>query len=212
MLDLHRLRVLRSVVTSGSVAGAASNLGYTSSAVSQHLAALQRETGLVLLERSGRGVRPTAAGLALAQEADALLARLGEAETRVADLRSSRSSALTIAYFASVGAVWLPEVVAGLLEAVPHVRLSLRLVNEPPDDPGERADVQLVGRAQPFDGSDLAVGHRANLAGAGVGGLAVDQHHAAAALLQAAAVARAGAWGTARPPSSAGAPTTRGRS
>jgi DNA-binding transcriptional LysR family regulator len=159
MLDLHRLRVLRSVVTSGSVAGAASNLGYTSSAVSQHLAALQRETGLVLLERSGRGVRPTAAGLALAQEADALLARLGEAETRVADLRSSRSSSLTIAYFASVGAVWLPEVVAGLLEAVPHVRLSLRLVNEPPDDPGERADVQLLVARRDFNPGAGFVAH-----------------------------------------------------
>ena len=150
MLDLHRLRILRSVVASGSVAGAASTLGYTSSAVSQHLTALQRETGLVLLERSGRGVRPTPAGLALAQEADALLARLGEAETRVADLRSSRSSSLSIAYFASVGAVWLPEVVAGLLDAMPQVRLDLRLVNEPPDDPSQRADVQLLVAPRDF--------------------------------------------------------------
>jgi DNA-binding transcriptional LysR family regulator len=66
MLDVHRLRVFRAVVASGSVNAAATNLGYTASAVSQHVAALQRETGLALLARSGRGVEPTAVGLALA--------------------------------------------------------------------------------------------------------------------------------------------------
>ena len=160
MLDIQRLRVLRSVVASGSVAGAASSLGYTSSAVSQHLGALQRETGLVLLERSGRGIRPTTAGIALAEEADALLARLGEAETRVADLRSSRNSSLSIAYFASVGAAWLPRVVASLLEQLPRVRLDLRLVNEPPEDPAQRADVQLlVARRDLNPGAGFAVHH-----------------------------------------------------
>jgi DNA-binding transcriptional LysR family regulator len=59
MLDVHRLRIFRSVVASGSVAAAAANLGYTPSAVSQHVTALQRETGLTLLERAGRGVRPS---------------------------------------------------------------------------------------------------------------------------------------------------------
>lgn len=142
------------------MAGAAASLGYTSSAVSQHLTALQRETGLVLLERSGRGVRPTSAGLALAQEADDLLARLGQAETRVADLRAERNSSLSIAYFSSVGATWMPDVVAGLLEAVPHVRLDLRLVDEPPADPALRADVQLlVGRRDFSPGAGFVAHH-----------------------------------------------------
>ncbi|WP_157602895.1 helix-turn-helix domain-containing protein, partial [Promicromonospora kroppenstedtii] len=66
MLDVHRLRVFRSVVASGSIGAAAANLGYTPSAVSQHVSALQRETGLKLLARHGRGIRPTAAGRALA--------------------------------------------------------------------------------------------------------------------------------------------------
>ncbi|MEZ5192693.1 MAG: LysR family transcriptional regulator [Nocardioides sp.] len=48
MLDPTRLRVFRAVVATGSVAAAAGNLDYTPSAVSQHLQALQRETGLVL--------------------------------------------------------------------------------------------------------------------------------------------------------------------
>ena len=104
VLDIHRLRVFRSVVASGSVAGAADNLGYTPSAVSQHVTALARETGLTLFERAGRGLRPTAAGLVLAEQADAILARVAEAETVVADLRTGRTGSVSLAYFASVGA------------------------------------------------------------------------------------------------------------
>ncbi|CAM3502143.1 LysR family transcriptional regulator [Isoptericola cucumis] len=144
MLDVHRLRIFRSVVASGSVAAAAANLGYTPSAVSQHVSALQRETGLQLLARHGRGVRPTAAGQALADQADGLLARLGQVETFVADLRSGRSGSLAIAYFASVGAAWLPSVVSSLTAAYPGVRLDLELTEEIPTDPSRRADLQLA--------------------------------------------------------------------
>ncbi|MCA5892837.1 LysR family transcriptional regulator [Isoptericola sp. NEAU-Y5] len=143
MIDVHRLRIFRSVVASGSVAAAAANLGYTPSAVSQHVTALQRETGLQLLARHGRGVRPTAAGTALAAQADGLLARLGEVETFVADLRSGRSGSLSIAYFASVGAAWLPSVVSALTAGYPGVRLDLELTEEIPSDPARRADLQL---------------------------------------------------------------------
>jgi DNA-binding transcriptional LysR family regulator len=144
MLDVHRLRVFRSVVASGSVAAAATNLGYTPSAVSQHVSALQRETGLQLLARHGRGVRPTAAGKALAAQADGLLARLGEVETFVADLRSGRSGSLSVAYFASVGAAWLPSVVSALTVEFPGVRLDLELTEEIPTDASRRADLQLA--------------------------------------------------------------------
>ena len=57
MLDVHRLRVFRSVVASGSIQAAANNLGYTPSAVSQHVTALQRETGLALILAVGSGHR-----------------------------------------------------------------------------------------------------------------------------------------------------------
>lgn len=53
MLNVHRLAVLHAVVTTGSVTGAAAELNYTPSAVSQHIAALERETGASLLERIG---------------------------------------------------------------------------------------------------------------------------------------------------------------
>ena len=144
MLDTHRLRVFRSVVASGSVQGAATNLGYTPSAVSQHVTALQRETGLALFERAGRGLRATAAGLLLADQADAILARIGEAEMVVADLRAGRTGALSLSYFASVGGAWLPRVVSRLSGDFPGVRLDLALREWLPDDPADRSDVQIA--------------------------------------------------------------------
>ncbi|GAA3597929.1 LysR family transcriptional regulator [Kineosporia mesophila] len=160
MLDLHRLRVFRSVVASGSVQAAATNLGYTPSAVSQHITALQRETGLPLLERVGRGLRPTAAGLALAAEADDLLTRLGVTEALVADLRSGRTGSLSIAYFASAGALWLPPLVHRLSDEFPGLRIDLRLSDVPPDNPDERADLHLVVAQSTFTaGTGFAVHH-----------------------------------------------------
>jgi DNA-binding transcriptional LysR family regulator len=144
VLDTHRLRVFRSVVASGSVQAAAANLGFTPSAVSQHLTALQRETGLVLFERAGRGLRATAAGLLLAEQADAILDRLGEAEAVVTDLRAGRTGALSVSYFASVGAAWLPRVVRRLTREFPGVRLDLALREWLPDDPADRSDVEIA--------------------------------------------------------------------
>lgn len=144
MIDTHRLRIFRSVVASGSVQAAAANLGYTPSAVSQHITALRHETGLVLFERVGRGLRTTAAGLVLAEEADAILNRLGEAEAVVADLRAGRTGSLSLSYFASVGAVWLPQVVRRLCADFPGVRLDLTLREWLPDNPADRSDVQIA--------------------------------------------------------------------
>ncbi len=144
MLDVHRLRVFRSVVASGSIQAAATNLGYTPSAVSQHVSALQRETGLTLIGRAGRGITPTAAGRELATQIDGLLSRLGEVEATVGDLRAGRTGSLSIAYFASVGAAWLPAVVSALLSRYPDVRLDLSLREDVPTDPADRPDIQIA--------------------------------------------------------------------
>ena len=92
----------------------------------------------------GRGLRPTSAGLALADQADAILARLGEAETVVADLRAGRTGRVSIGYFASVGAAWLPRVVRRLSAEFPGVRLDLSLLEWLPDDPVARPDLQVA--------------------------------------------------------------------
>jgi len=169
MLDVHRLRVFRSVVATGSINAAASNLGYTPSAVSQHLAALQRQTGLALVARAGRGIQPTAAGLALAVEIDEVLHRLGGVESLVTDLRAGRHGSLSMAYFASVGSAWMPTVVRDLLRDYPKIRLTLTLRDDIPATQAERADVQLVvgptgpgGRGSGQDTLDPGPGARAH--------------------------------------------------
>ena len=56
MIDVRRLRVLREVAEHGTLAAAADVLHLTPSAVSQQLAALEREVGQPVVERNGRGV------------------------------------------------------------------------------------------------------------------------------------------------------------
>jgi len=73
-VELRDLRALATVVRSGSFTAAALELGYTQSAVSQQVAALEREVGQRLLER--RPVRPTPAGLRLAEHAGRILLRV----------------------------------------------------------------------------------------------------------------------------------------
>src|SRR3954467_14447066 len=83
MLDVRRMRVLREVAVRGSFSAAADALAYTQSAISQQIAALEREAGTTLVERNARGVRLTDAGRALVEHADAILARLSDAEAEL---------------------------------------------------------------------------------------------------------------------------------
>lgn len=141
------MQVLRAVVDSGSVTAAAARLGYTPSAVSQQIGALEKEAGTALLERVGRGVRPTAAGLLLTGYADAIGRQVAEAETALADLVAGRTGQLTVRYFATAGAALVAPAVARLRAEHPGVRLELKLTD--PEDPlpevkEGRADVALV--------------------------------------------------------------------
>ncbi|RZS38812.1 DNA-binding transcriptional LysR family regulator [Herbihabitans rhizosphaerae] len=147
MLDVRRLQVLRAVVSSGSISAAARNLGYTPSAISQQLSTLEREAGAAVLERVGRGVRPTPAGTLLAEHAEILGRQVAEAEAALTELKQSRGGRLSVRYFATAGASLVPPAVAALRRAQPDLHLDLKLVE--PDDPlplvasGE-ADVAIV--------------------------------------------------------------------
>ena len=84
MIDLRRLRLLRELEARGTMSAVAHALGFTPSAVSQQLARLERETGLTLLEKIGRGVRLTDAGRLLATHAERILAAVDAAEADLA--------------------------------------------------------------------------------------------------------------------------------
>jgi DNA-binding transcriptional LysR family regulator len=127
MLDVHRLRALHAVVTTGSVTDAAAQLGYTPSAVSQHVKALERETGTVLLEPAGRRVRPTAAGNLLAGHAQGILDLIAAAEAELAGLKAGELGILRLASFATAGAELVPPALAAVKAALPQLEISVRV-------------------------------------------------------------------------------------
>lgn len=129
MLELRRLQALHAVVDTGSVKDAAARLGYTPSAVSQHISALERETRTVLLEPAGRGVRPTAAGRLLAGHAASLLDRVAEAEAALAALNAGETGVLRLASFATAGAELIPPALARVRAALPSLEISLRVAD-----------------------------------------------------------------------------------
>src|ERR1700692_3726690 len=101
MLDLRRLRVLCEVARHGSFSAAAASLGYTQPAVSRQIATLEAETGAVLVRRVPQGAVLTDAGRLLVERAEAILARLDEAEAELHELLGMGSGRLRVASFAS---------------------------------------------------------------------------------------------------------------
>src|SRR6188472_1685030 len=125
MLDVRRMRVLREVAVQGSFSAAAEALSFTQSAVSQQIAALERETGTILVQRSARGVRLTEAGEALVRHADAVLCRLAEAEAELEAIAGLRGGRLRMAAFESAGATLMPHAVREFNQRHPDVELNL---------------------------------------------------------------------------------------
>jgi DNA-binding transcriptional LysR family regulator len=147
VLDLRRLRALQAVVETGSVTAAAEQIGYTASAVSQHVNALERETGTVLLERAGRGVRPTPAGRLLAEHARHLLDKAAEAEGALAALRAGEMGMLRVLSFASAGATLVPPALATVRKEMPQLEVEFQVAERDDSIPMVRkgeADLAVV--------------------------------------------------------------------
>jgi molybdate transport repressor ModE-like protein len=147
MLDVRRMRVLREVAALGSFSAAAEALNFTQSAVSQHVAALEREAGTQLIERRRGGARLTDAGRVLVKHADAILARIDSAEEELAALAGLRGGRLRLITFQSGGATLAPRAVAAFHARHPEVELSM--VEAEPDEACARlragdVDVALV--------------------------------------------------------------------
>jgi molybdate transport repressor ModE-like protein len=153
MLDVRRLRVLRAVARAGSFSGAAQELSFTQSAISQHVAALEREAGTSLVDRGARGVRLTDAGRALVAHADAIVARLDEAERELAAIAGLEGGELRLASFPSAGAALVPDAIALFDERYPDVDLSLAEAEPYDAIPGLKAgrfDLAVVFDYRPF--------------------------------------------------------------
>ncbi len=165
MLDVRRMKVLREVAAQGSFSAAATALSFTQSAVSQQVAALEREVGATLLERGPRGVKLTDAGRTLVSHTDAILCRIQDAEEDLAALAGLRGGRLRLASFQSAGATLVPRAVAGFHERHPQVDLSM--IEAEPEDAQERLHEGDIDLALVYDferlpgslGDDLDLTH-----------------------------------------------------
>jgi DNA-binding transcriptional LysR family regulator len=119
------LEVFREVARRGSLTGAAASLGYTQSAVSRHVSALEAETGVRLFDRLPRGVRLTEEGRCLLAHTEALLERRQAAHNDLEAIRSLDGGRLRVGAFDSADAMLVPRAIATFRAAHPKVALSL---------------------------------------------------------------------------------------
>ncbi|MGY3334018.1 DNA-binding transcriptional LysR family regulator [Streptomyces filamentosus] len=133
MLDVRRLRILQHLAAYGTVAATAEALHLTPPAVSQHLAALQKEAGTPVVEKHGRTLRLTAAGELLVAHAEIILAELAAAESGLAALQSGRRGIVRITAFASAARTLVAPLWQRLTDTGPAPELSLRLSVQEPD-------------------------------------------------------------------------------
>jgi DNA-binding transcriptional LysR family regulator len=125
VLDLRRLRLLYELHERGTIAAVADALRFTPSAVSQQLAVLEREAGVALLERAGRGVRLTDAALVLVRHAEALLDRAELAEAELAAAAGTVAGRGRIAAFQSVALRLAAPAMRALAREAPGLRCEL---------------------------------------------------------------------------------------
>ena len=125
MLELRRLRLLHELHDRGTIAAVADALQFTPSAVSQQLAMLEREAGVPLLERAGRGVRLTDAALVLVDHAEALLERAAAAEADLAAAAGTVAGRGRIAGFESVALHLALPAMESLARDAPGLRCEL---------------------------------------------------------------------------------------
>ncbi len=134
-LEIRHLHALVAVAETGTFGKAAEALGYTQSAVSQQIAALERATGTPVFDRPGgpRQVRLTPAGEVLLAHAQDVLATLRVAEADVAAIARGDRGELRVGLMQSVGTKILPRLLARLAVERPEVRIVLNEAQNPAD-------------------------------------------------------------------------------
>lgn len=123
MLDVKRMRVLREVVLRGSFSTAAEALHLSQSAVSQQVAALEREVGVQLLDRTSEGPKLTAAGEKLMAHADAVITRLSEAERELVEIAGLEGGRLRLISFPTASATLMTRAMSEFRRRHPQIEL-----------------------------------------------------------------------------------------
>lgn len=154
MLKPEHLLTLREVVQTGSFAKAANRLGYTASAVSQQMAALEKELGVALFERSARAIVPTHAAQVVARHGEPVLTEIERLMHAAGATRDRSTPTLRLGLFPSAAEVALPELLARLGD---EERRGLRISIAEPS--------QLVPSLGAAGGLDAAIVYQVGQAG-----------------------------------------------
>ncbi|MGK3949647.1 LysR substrate-binding domain-containing protein [Microbacterium sp. K2] len=125
MLDVNRLRMLVELSRRGTLSAVADALSYSKASVSQQLSALERDVGVPLLRRVGRGVQFTPQGNVLVAEAIGILDQLEHAEVAVAESLTEVTGTVHIAVFQSTAHSLLPGALNALREQHPALRVEV---------------------------------------------------------------------------------------
>ncbi|WP_052867324.1 LysR family transcriptional regulator [Streptomyces niger] len=155
-VSLTALRVFRAVAEQGTFTSAAASLGYTQSAVSRQIAAIERAAGAELLERRREGVRLTAAGRVVMRRATIVLDQI-EATARELSGLPGQAGTVRLGWFPSAGAVLVPRALAALRRTDPGLQVVGREGSTPALVRALRAgslDLALLGSAPPFRAPD----------------------------------------------------------
>lgn len=127
-MELRNLKTFETICRLGSFSAAAQQLGYAQSSVTAQIKQLERETGCRIFDRIGRTPRLTGKGEILLQYARQVLAQTDTVLARLSDLEPA--GPLRIGTLESVGAAFLPEVLARLCQRYPRVEISVATGNQ----------------------------------------------------------------------------------
>jgi DNA-binding transcriptional LysR family regulator len=147
-MDLDKLRTLVELSRRGTMSAVAESLGYGTSAVSQQLAALERQAKTPLLEAAGRGVRLTPAGRRLVAHAEQILAAVTAAELDLS-ADAEPSGVVRVAGYTTALRQHLLPVLDDLARAYP--RLQLEIQEREPTETDAMLDDDLVDLGFEYD-------------------------------------------------------------
>jgi DNA-binding transcriptional LysR family regulator len=148
--DFHQLEVFCGVVETGSFSAAAARLGLTQPTVSAHIMAVEKNTGVSLIDRKGRNVQPTAAGRVFYNHALKMLAMKNEADRSIGMLADIVTGSVVIGGSNIPGTYFLPRSIAAFRKERPGVAASLKVGgSQEVIDMADAGEVELavVGKA-----------------------------------------------------------------
>ena len=125
IMETARLRAFIETADRGSVKAAADSLGYTPSAISQLITALEKELGISLFVRSQKGMKLTSEGSEMLPLVRAYLTHEEEIYTFAAELKGVTRGKITIATYPSIATTWLPEIVRRFKNDYPGIQVNL---------------------------------------------------------------------------------------